>query len=96
VVSWESAFGDGAGPWLGAFEDLARVGFRTTAALAAAVSVAFIPLALRGRRFEPSRKSLELASGDQLLAVPTVGLADPGVARGAFRPVSPLNGASAG
>ena len=42
---------------MGAFDDLAWVGFRTTAALAAAVWVAFIPLALGGRRFEPSRKS---------------------------------------
>jgi hypothetical protein len=29
--------------------------------------LAFIPLALWGRQFEPSQKSLELASGDELL-----------------------------
>lgn len=61
---------------------LAWVGFRATVLLAAGISVAFIPLALWGRRFEPARKSLEAASGDQLLAVPTVGQADPGVPPG--------------
>ena len=50
--------------------------------VAAGISVLFIPLALWGRRFEPSRKSLEVASGDQLLAVPIVGPADPGMAAG--------------
>lgn len=46
---------------------LVWVGFATMALVAAGLSVAFIPLALWGRRFEPSRKSLELASGDELL-----------------------------
>jgi MFS transporter, putative metabolite transport protein len=61
---------------------LVWVGFRTTALVAAGISVAFIPLALWGRRFEPSRKSLEVASGDELLAVPVIGAADPGMAPG--------------
>ena len=59
---------------------LAWVGFRATVLLAAGISVAFIPLALWGRRFEPSRKSLELASGDQVLAPAIVG--PPGPRRG--------------
>ncbi|HET6869044.1 MAG TPA: MFS transporter [Solirubrobacteraceae bacterium] len=46
---------------------LVWVGFRTTLIVAAAISVALIPLALWGRRFEPARKSLEVASGDELL-----------------------------
>jgi hypothetical protein len=50
--------------------------------VAAGISVLFIPLALWGRRFEPSRKSLEVASGDQLLTVPIVGPADPGMGAG--------------
>ena len=49
---------------------LAWVGFRATVLVAAGISVVFIPLALWGRRFEPSRKSLEVASGDQLLDGP--------------------------
>jgi putative MFS transporter len=51
---------------------LAWFGFRATVLLAAGVSVAFIPLALWGARFEPARKSLELASGDELLGGPVV------------------------
>ena len=35
---------------------LAGIGFRATVLLAAGISVAFIPLALWGRRFEPARK----------------------------------------
>jgi putative MFS transporter len=58
---------------------LVWVGFRTTVLIAAGISIAFIPLALWGRQFEPARKSLELASGDQLLGVPPVGPADPGI-----------------
>ena len=58
---------------------LVWVGFRATVLVAAGVSVVLIPLALWGRRFEPARKSLELASGDQLLAVPVLGPADPGL-----------------
>jgi MFS transporter, putative metabolite transport protein len=46
---------------------LVWVGFRVTLVVAAGISLAFIPLALWGRQFEPSRKSLELASGDELL-----------------------------
>jgi predicted MFS family arabinose efflux permease len=46
---------------------LVWVGFRTTLIVAAAISVALVPLALWGRRFEPARKSLEVASGDELL-----------------------------
>jgi putative MFS transporter len=61
---------------------LVWVGFRTTLLVAAAISVALIPLALWGRRFEPARKSLEEASGDQLVAVPVVGHPDPGLAPG--------------
>jgi putative MFS transporter len=61
---------------------LAWFGFRATVLVAAGISIVFIPLALWGRRFEPSRKSLELASGDQLLAVPIVGPADPGIPPG--------------
>ncbi len=68
---------------------LAWVGFRATVLIAAGISVAFIPLALWGRQFEPSRKSLELASGDQLFAGPAVGPPDVDVAPGAPAPVSP-------
>jgi hypothetical protein len=67
---------------------LVCVGFAAMAHVAAGLSVAFIPLALWGRAFEPSRKSLEVASGDRLLAQ-TVVVADPGVAPGAVTPVSP-------
>jgi len=56
---------------------LAWVGFRATVLVAAGISVAFIPLALWGRRFEPTRKSLEVASGDELLTAPIEGPADP-------------------
>jgi MFS transporter, putative metabolite transport protein len=58
---------------------LVWVGFRTTLIVAAGISVALIPLALWGRRFEPARQSLEFASGDQLLAAPIVGTAEPAV-----------------
>ena len=68
---------------------LAWLGFRATVLMAAGISVAFIPLALWGRRFEPTRKSLELASGDQLVGGPIVALADPVVPPGAITPVSP-------
>ena len=61
---------------------LAWVGFRATVLMAAGVSVLLVPLALWGRRFEPARKSLEVASGDQLLPVPAVEGADPGVPPG--------------
>jgi putative MFS transporter len=61
---------------------LAWVGFATTAIVAGGISVAFIPLALWGRRFEPARKSLEVASGDQLLAAPIVTSPDPGIPPG--------------
>ena len=61
---------------------LAWVGFPATALVAAGISIAFIPLALWGRQFEPARKSLEVASGDHLLAPPMVGPPDPGIARG--------------
>jgi MFS transporter, putative metabolite transport protein len=67
---------------------LAWVGFAATALVAAGLSVAFIPLALWGRAFEPAGKSLELASGDQLLPRPTVGVADRDLAPGAVTPVS--------
>jgi hypothetical protein len=60
---------------------LAWIGFRATALVAAGISVAFIPLALWGRRFEPARKSLEAASGDELL-VGAVQRDDPGVPPG--------------
>jgi len=66
---------------------LVWVGFRATLFVVAGISVALIPLALWGRRFDPARKSLELASGDELLAPPPVGLPDPEVAPGAFTPV---------
>lgn len=49
---------------------LGLLGFRSTVLLAAAVSVVLIPFALWGERFEPSRKSLEAASRDELLARP--------------------------
>jgi hypothetical protein len=61
---------------------LVWVGFRATVLLAAGISVAFIPLALWGRQFEPARKSLEVASGDELLAVPVVEHADPTIPSG--------------
>jgi MFS transporter, putative metabolite transport protein len=67
---------------------LAWVGFAATALVAAGLSVAFIPLAWWGRAFEPAGKSLELASGDQLLARPTVGVAGPDVSPGVVTPVS--------
>ena len=66
---------------------LAWVGFPATALLAAGISIAFIPLALWGRRFEPARKPLEIASGDQLLAGPVVGPPEQGIAPGVI--VSP-------
>jgi putative MFS transporter len=47
---------------------LGLFGFRGTVLIAAGVSVALIPYAVWGRRFEPSGKSIEVASGDQLLA----------------------------
>jgi MFS family permease len=62
--------------------ELVWIGFRATLLVAAGISVALMPLALWGRRFEPARKSLEIASGDELLAVPTVGAPDPGIAPG--------------
>jgi|SRR5580704_4438217 putative MFS transporter len=61
---------------------LAWVGFRTTVLVAAGISVAFIPLALWGRQFEPTRKSLEVASGDELGAVPAIGPPDAGLSAG--------------
>jgi MFS transporter, putative metabolite transport protein len=67
---------------------LVWVGFRATVLVAAGISVAFIPLALWGRRFEPARKSLELASGDQAVIGPIVRLSDPDVAPEEFTPVS--------
>jgi len=68
---------------------LVWVGFPVTALVAAGISVLFVPLALWGRRFEPSRKSLELASGDQVLGQSVAGTPDPGMPPGAFTPVSP-------
>ena len=56
---------------------LVWVGFPSTALIAGAISVAFIPLALWGRRFEPAQKSLEVASGEELVAVPGLGPSDP-------------------
>jgi hypothetical protein len=44
--------------------------------------VAFIPLALFGRQFEPTRKSLEVASGDELGAVPAIGPPDADLSAG--------------
>jgi hypothetical protein len=61
---------------------LVWVGFRATVLMAAGISVLFIPLALWGRRFEPARKSLEVASGDQVLAAAPVQPVDPGVPPG--------------
>jgi putative MFS transporter len=57
-------------------------GFRATVLLAAGISVVFIPLALWGRRFEPARKSLETASGDEVLPVATVESPDAAIAPG--------------
>lgn len=68
--------------------ELAWIGFRATLLVAAGISVALIPLALWGRRFEPARKSLEASSDDQLLAPAIVAAADPGVAPGGLTPVS--------
>jgi putative MFS transporter len=48
---------------------LGLLGFRPTVLLAAGISVALIPLALSGRRYEPSGESIDLASGDEQLAV---------------------------
>jgi MFS transporter, putative metabolite transport protein len=42
-------------------------GFRVTVLIAAGVSLALIPYAIWGRRFEPAGKAIELASGDQQL-----------------------------
>jgi hypothetical protein len=61
---------------------LAWVGFRTTLLVAAGISVLLTPLALWGRRFEPARKSLEIASGDELLAGPLIESPEPGMAPG--------------
>lgn len=61
---------------------LVWVGFRTTLLVAAGISVLLIPLALWGRQFEPARKSLEIASGDELLVPPLAAPPDAGVAAG--------------
>jgi hypothetical protein len=61
---------------------LVWVGFRTTLIVVAGISVALIPLALWGRQFEPTRKSLEVASGDELGAVPAIGPPDAGLSAG--------------
>lgn len=61
---------------------LVWVGFRTTLIVVAGISVALIPLAMWGRQFEPTRKSLEVASGDELGAVPAIGLPDAGMSAG--------------
>lgn len=66
---------------------LGLLGFRATVLLSAAVSVALVPLALWGRRFEPSRKSLEVASDDLLLTVPVIGAGEVGVAPTPLGPV---------
>jgi len=58
---------------------LVWVGFRATVLLAAGISVALIPFALWGRRFEPTQRSLEVASGDELLGAPVVGSPNPGM-----------------
>jgi len=49
---------------------LVGIGFRATVLLAAGISIAFIPYAMWGRRYEPAGKSIELASGDQPLDLP--------------------------
>ncbi|HET7048821.1 MAG TPA: MFS transporter [Solirubrobacteraceae bacterium] len=49
---------------------LAAIGFSATVLLAAGISVALIPLAMWGRRYEPAGKSIELASGDRPLDLP--------------------------
>jgi MFS transporter, putative metabolite transport protein len=49
---------------------LAGIGFRATVLLAAGISIAFIPYAMWGRRYEPAGKSIELASGDRPLDLP--------------------------
>ena len=43
---------------------LAGIGYVATLLLAAGISVALIPFAMWGRRYEPAGKSIELASGD--------------------------------
>jgi len=63
---------------------LGAFGFQSTVLLATAVSVILIPYAIRGRRYEPARKSIDLASGDELLGVPVS-------ARSAIAP-SPVGG----
>jgi predicted MFS family arabinose efflux permease len=44
------------------------LGFRGTVLLAAGISLLLIPYAVWGRRHEPARRSLDLVSGDDLLA----------------------------
>jgi putative MFS transporter len=66
---------------------LAWVGFRTTLLVAAGISVALIPLALWGQQFEPATKSLELASGDELLGGATVAGTGLAVTPATFSPV---------
>ena len=73
---------------------LVWIGFRATVLLAAGISVVFVPLALWGRHFEPSRKSLEVASGDKLLAGPIAGPPDAGVTGGVVVSSRPARRAS--
>jgi len=47
---------------------LGALGFRGTVVIAASVSALLLPYALLGRRYEPARRSLELASIDALLS----------------------------
>lgn len=49
---------------------LVGIGFRATVLLAAGISIAFIPYAMWGRRYEPAGKSIELASGDRPFDLP--------------------------
>ena len=53
---------------------LADLGFRATVLLAAGISVALIPFALLGRRYEPAGKSIESASGEVPLGT-SIGIA---------------------
>jgi hypothetical protein len=58
---------------------LGAFGFRWTVLLAAGISVALIPYAVWGRRYEPAGRSIDLASDDRLLVTPGAATAEPAI-----------------
>jgi putative MFS transporter len=61
---------------------LDALGFRGTVLVATAISAAFVPYAIWGRRYEPARRSIDVISGDELLiqAAPDEAGVDSGIA----------------